>query len=451
MEDLPGNCPLTFKATLDAITMTSKTFSLTLAIAGLLTGVLAGTLSTTAYAAPHTNPLSSTQLDAEVEATLDAIVRGDMHEARVLSRSMASRFPRFALGQLLYAELEANAAFDKLLVSEDSSMSQSLIDLLLEAQARLDRRETQNIQLSLNSTHDALPTDILQIGSHITDLVVVDLADSMLYQYEAVAGVASLVREHYVGSGTAGFGKLVEGDEKTPLGLYRINGFRDDNSLPDLYGSGALMLDYPNALDKHLGRTGSGIWLHGVPSNQHSRAPHSSEGCVTMSNDHLLSLKDRIITTSTDVLLTHSIKWQSGPDTELVDFQQRFLDYVSAWSSGDVAALETIYTATALPDMVRKSLDSASLDRGAEKTATLQVSGQVLSAKHLEHYRELNDVDVTQISIVRIPMIQSGSTPHVVMQGRFGTHNENHVTLYWAQTTTGEWHIVNEKLITSGT
>ena len=422
------------------------------ALAVAITSLTASTLS----AAPHTNPLSSTQLDVEISATLDAVIRGDITEARALSRSMARRFPHFALGQLLYAELEASAAFDNLLVGDERPMNQSLMDLLLEAQVRLEQREIDAIRLSggmANVTADEiLPSDILQIGTHITDLVVVDLADSMLYQYESVAGVPSLVRQHYVGSGSAGFGKLIEGDEKTPLGLYRIHGFRDDASLPDLYGSGALMLDYPNALDRHLGRTGSGIWLHGVPRKQHSRAPHSSEGCVTMSNDHLLSLKDRIVTSTTHVLLTHSIDWQRGAGAELDDFRQRFSDYLTAWSTGNTDELASIYTASALPAFVRESIDSAQLGaQDAAKPTLIRTAIDLDSGHDLAHYRNLHSMDATQISIVKIPEVRPGETPHVVMQGRFGPQNENHITLYWAQQPSGQWHIVSEKLITTGT
>lgn len=410
--------------------------------------------ASTVIAAPHTNPLSSTQLDAEISATLDAMVRGDISEARVLSRSMASRFPNFALGQLLYAELEATAAFENLRVNDELPMSQTLIDLLLEAQVRLEQRKLDATRLSAGiadaSAEEILPSDILQIGTHITDLVVVDLADSMLYQYESVAGVPSLVRQHYVGSGSAGFGKLLEGDEKTPLGLYRINGFRDDASLPDLYGAGALMLDYPNALDRHLGRTGSGIWLHGVPQKQHSRAPHSSEGCVTMSNDHFVTLKDRIVASTTHVLLTHSINWQRGPDSELDTLRGRLNDYLSAWTNGDMAALDTIYTAAARPRFVRDSINATRLDPQHATPKPIRVAG-INSNQYPEQYLNLHTLDVTEISIVKIPVVHAGDTTHLVMEGRFGPDNENHITLYWAQQPSGHWQIVSEKLITTGT
>ena len=97
MENLPGNVALTNPRAERQVWRKSKAMALAIT---LLT-------ASSVIAAPHTDPLSSTQLDAEISATLDAMVRGDINEARVLSRSMAARFPNFALGQLLYAELEA--------------------------------------------------------------------------------------------------------------------------------------------------------------------------------------------------------------------------------------------------------------------------------------------------------------------------------------------------------
>ena len=76
---------------------------------------------------------------------------------------------------------------------------------------------------------------------------------------------------------------------------------------------------------------------------------------------------------------------------------------------------------------------------------------QVNTHQHIEQYRDLHTLDATKLSIVKIPVIQAGDTPHLVMEGRFGSNNENHITLYWAQQTSGQWHIVSEKLVTTGT
>ena len=53
--------------------------------------------------------------------------------------------------------------------------------------------------------------------------------------------------------------------------MYQIRKELDKPRADGFLGNTALTLDYPNADDKSVGRTGYGIWIHGVPSNVHVR------------------------------------------------------------------------------------------------------------------------------------------------------------------------------------
>ena len=81
----------------------------------------------------------------------------------------------------------------------------------------------------------------------------------------------------------------------------------------------------------------------------------------------------------------------------------------------------------------------------------MRVANHVNAHQHIEQYRDLHTLDVTKLSIVKIPVIQAGDTPYIVMEGRFGSNNENQITLYWGQKASGQWEIVSEKLVTTGT
>ena len=96
-----------------------------------------------------------------------------------------------------------------------------------------------------------------------------------------------LIKETYVSVGINGVGKIKEGDGKTPLGVYFIQKNLPGATLPDLFGVGALTLNYPNAVDAMRNKTGSGIWLHGTPSAQYSRAPEATDGCVVLANPEM--------------------------------------------------------------------------------------------------------------------------------------------------------------------
>lgn len=81
--------------------------------------------------------------------------------------------------------------------------------------------------------------------------------------------------------GKNGTDKRVEGDKRTPMGVYQITEQLPRAGLADLYGDGAFpAANYPNEWDRQQKRGGHGIWLHGVPSNTYSRPPRSSDGCV---------------------------------------------------------------------------------------------------------------------------------------------------------------------------
>ncbi|MBK8072139.1 MAG: L,D-transpeptidase family protein [Ramlibacter sp.] len=147
--------------------------------------------------------------------------------------------------------------------------------------------------------------------------------------------------------GKAGVGKTVEGDQRTPLGLYFITSSLDPKSLKDLYGSGALPINYPNAFDVRRGKTGSGIWLHGTPSSQFSRAPLATDGCIAVANPDL----DRIIRTveirTTPVLIDKNLTWVT--DQSLAAERKAFEALLRSWavakSAGEHARLLTYYAA----------------------------------------------------------------------------------------------------------
>lgn len=158
---------------------------------------------------------------------------------------------------------------------------------------------------------DAQPSALLRLSPHHKNAVVVDLSRARLYVLENTAQGLRIVRQHYASMGKNGFGKQVQGDNRTPLGVYTITGYTPSSLLPDFYGAGAFPLTYPNDWDFHKKRTGSGIWLHGVPPNTYARAPRSSEGCVTMANEDLSALRAYLKTGETPIVLTDSLEWIS--------------------------------------------------------------------------------------------------------------------------------------------
>ncbi len=285
-------------------------------------------LWSSAYAAPQTAAkdaavTAAIEIEQQVELVLEVLARGDLDDASLLARQLSDAHPRFRLGHWLHAELSALSAMDTLQVDDMHDWSTGAVSLLLEARTRLEAARHRTRQQAAHDAQALLPRSLVHLGDHISDAIVVDLSRSELMHFTVDQGHATLVSRHYASSGSAGFGKRFEGDRKTPLGVYRLLHHYSQASLPDLYGDGALTLDYPNALDQSLGRTGSGIWLHGVPQANHNRGPWSSEGCVTMPNAYMAQLAERVDLDRTLVVLAENADWIDATEQRTLRDQLR--------------------------------------------------------------------------------------------------------------------------------
>ena len=125
--------------------------------------------------------------------------------------------------------------------------------------------------------------------------------------------------------------KESEGDNRTPSGIYKITHILDDDQLPELYGIGAYVLNYPNRWDQTLKRSGSGIWIHGVPRITYSRPPETSRGCVVSSNPVMQWLKLRIDPSKTPVVLANRVDWLNTMSWQA--HRKQLLSMVEQWQS----------------------------------------------------------------------------------------------------------------------
>jgi murein L,D-transpeptidase YafK len=155
------------------------------------------------------------------------------------------------------------------------------------------------------------------------------------------------VADFYVTIGKAGAGKQREGDNRTPVGIYAVTGFKSASELGDFYGSGAFTLSYPNEWDTRQGRNGHGIWIHGSPSDTYSRAPRASEGCVVLANDDLMRLGRYIQPGKTPVIIASQIEWldQTALDARRNELATTLDQWRQDWESRDTARLLRHYSA----------------------------------------------------------------------------------------------------------
>jgi murein L,D-transpeptidase YafK len=195
-----------------------------------------------------------------------------------------------------------------------------------------------------------VPDEFVSLPATTRYAIAVDTSRARLYLFENSTQGLHLVEDFYVSVGKQGVDKLVEGDQRTPLGVYFITDHLSPRLLQRRFGAGALPLNYPNAYDKLKGRTGSGILLHGVPLTTYSRPPLDSDGCVAMANEDLQRLAARLPQRDTPVVITRQIKWVQAVAEAKHTETDTFMRSVQAWQRARLAAnaqaLQSLYEST---------------------------------------------------------------------------------------------------------
>ncbi|MDB5892074.1 MAG: hypothetical protein JWP47_2905 [Polaromonas sp.] len=285
--------------------------------------------------------------DGETEARLIEIYRligqASTRVALAKAEKLVKDHPNFQLAQLVYGDLLAGRTRPVLTPGDvpDATARQAATQLAELRQESLQRLRA----LRERPTPGMLPSQFLALSPKVRHAIAVDASRSRLYLFENGPEGMKLLTDYYISVGKSGIEKTLEGDLRTPVGVYFVTGNLDPKSLKDFYGSGALPINYPNQLDVKRGKTGSGIWLHGTPPAQFSRAPLSTDGCVVLANPDLERIVKTVEIRTTPVVIANSLKWVA-PQSARAD-SKSFEDALKGWhaakSSGDISRVMDWY------------------------------------------------------------------------------------------------------------
>ncbi len=327
------------KSAKSAKTETKKTSSRkTAAVVASTAAAAAGgaTLVKAATAAPARLPttVSDSGPETQLVKIFAEIEANRLNEALQLTEALLRQYPNYRLanlikGDLLLARTQPIRNFGAL----SGAPQEKVADLRAEAVARLKGYREK-------PPKDFVPRYLLQMQPDQRYAVVVDTKRSRLYLYEndtANGGRPRFVADYYVTQGKLGAEKMAEGDKKTPVGVYHVTANLPKQKLADLYGSGAFPLNYPNEWDKRQGRSGSGIWLHGTPSDTFARPPRASDGCVVLTNQDLDAVSKNLQVGVTPVIISNSVEWLSLDDwnKERTDLNKTIESWRADWESRD--------------------------------------------------------------------------------------------------------------------
>ena len=228
----------------------------------------------------------------------------DLRQALANADKLVTAYPTFHLGQLIRGDLLMMQTHTVTTFGAVNGPRDRLNDLREEAMVRLQ-------SLRHRPDPNLLPHAILRLRDDQKHALLVDAAHSRLYVYENRGGQPKYLADYYISQGKLGVNKVKAGDQKTPLGVYYITGHLPGARLPDIYGSGALPINYPNEWDRLNGRSGYGIWLHGTPPDSYSRPPLSSDGCVVLTNPDLYKLTNLVEIGKTPVVIAADAEFVS--------------------------------------------------------------------------------------------------------------------------------------------
>lgn len=323
--------------------------------------------------------------------------------------------PNFQLAQLVYADLLMARTHPLAAKGGGAHVSspaarQRLEQLRLEASRRVEAFRNR-------PRPDQIPAPFVSLPLSSRHAIAVDVSKSRLYLFENTAQGLRLLSDHYASIGLLGADKRVEGDQRTPLGIYYITSRLDARQLTDFYGAGALPLNYPNEFDRRMGRTGSGIWLHGVPSDSYVRAPQSTDGCVAMANTELEHILKLVQPRTTPVVISRQLEWVNNAQAEP---ERRSLNnLIEGWraarNSGDLDRVMSFYS---------NQFASGSRDLAQwRQLMTRDMSQPRRRPIHLKDLAILNSTEHNDLLVVTFGEIVDGQRSGVVKRQYWGKEN----------------------------
>lgn len=340
------------KSILDSAMASVQAAKLQLTTPKSLSGLQSRPLS--AQALQDVAPLMG-QAEARLIDIYRLIGQGQHREALAKADRLVIDYPSFHLAHLVHGDL---LSLQVRPVRQLGDVPDTKA-LAAAEQLKILREESRRRLRALTERPPAgsIPVQFLSLSSQSRHAIAIDASRSRLYLFENLTPPTSgqrvapppqlrLVGDFYISVGLSGIEKSAEGDKRTPLGVYYITSNLNPDDLPDLYGVGALPINYPNPLDVQRGKTGSGIWLHGTPHDQFVRAPQASDGCVVLSNPDLERLLGTVQIRTTPVVIAPELEWvqPDALDAERKEFEATLDAWRTAKGLGDLGHLKGFYS-----------------------------------------------------------------------------------------------------------
>ncbi len=247
-------------------------------------------------------------------------------------------------------------------------------------------------------------------------------------QYMFVYKGKELVDLYPITTGQAWEDKFREGDKRTPEGIYFFTEYMDVSKLPPMYGNFAVALNYPNPYDKLLGKTGSGIWLHGSDANNRNNIPFSTRGCVVADNRDLDIIKRYIKLYNTPIAIYKVISSEIVID----DVKSLIFKWKEAWESKNLEDFISFYS------------DNFKWKGGGKKSWKRYKSGTILNKEYI-------NVDIKDLTILAFNRHEEEDVLYYVAEFyqiyRSNSYSDEGIKRLYIVNEGGQLRIISEEFI----
>ncbi|VEH94705.1 L,D-transpeptidase family protein [Campylobacter insulaenigrae] len=134
--------------------------------------------------------------------------------------------------------------------------------------------------------------------------------------------------------------KEIEGDLKTPIGFYELG--KKFYPGDPYYGPFAFATTYPNILDRTLGKTGGGIWIHGYPLDGTRLDTYKTRGCIAVHNDLLEEFYKVVADRRTYAMIEEKDKITTNID-EISTLLANLFTWKESWQNNDIKRYLSFY------------------------------------------------------------------------------------------------------------
>jgi murein L,D-transpeptidase YafK len=175
-----------------------------------------------------------------------------------------------------------------------------------------------------------------------------EIESNLLHLFKFQDGRFVLVKSYPCIIGANSANKKKVGDFAMPKGSYFTLSFTPASALSNIEKEGAFDLNYPNFLDRKDRKNGAGSWIHGHVPGKIIGAEDivNTKGCITVSNDNIKELKERLKSSGTSVSIVDKVRLIKE-DSRKESFQEirTFMDeWRQAWESGDTEKYLSYYS-----------------------------------------------------------------------------------------------------------